>query len=289
MIAYSIYLRCNLLKARNRKKVKFWTLAAATLFLGAPKTHAQDANQGIQQAVQTELHANQSDHTRWLYYEDDRKPKDSVTQWVAQSPIGDLRRVLRRNAQPLSINQQKKEVEKFVHDSSAQARQRKAGARDDAQAEALLKLLPEAFEWSRTSDSNGQTTLHFKPKSSFNPPSREARVFSAMEGDVVVQDTQHRIVSLKGHLTRDVKFGGGLLATLRAGGTFDVERRQTGPASAAEWQITETHVHIDGHALLFKSIAEQEDDLKTQFRQLPDNVTPEQAEQQLFKAGDSTQ
>ena len=32
------------------------------------------------------------------------------------------------------------------------------------------------------------------------------------------------------------------------------------------WQITETHVHIGGHALLFKTIGEQEDEVKTEFR-----------------------
>jgi hypothetical protein len=255
------------------------------LLLSVTIAAAQDAKPIVQQAVQTELEANHNDHTRWLFYEEDRKPKDDLKQWVAQTAQGDLRRVLEKNGQKLSPEQQKKDVDSFLHDSSTQAKQRKAGAHDDAQAEELLKLLPDAFLWSRTKDEDGQTTLHFKPNSSFHPPDREARVFSAMEGDMVVHDSQHRIVSLKGHLMRDIKFGGGFLATLRAGGTFDVERRPTGPSSGTtEWQITETHVHIDGHALLFKSISEQEDDVKTQFRQLPGNATPEQAEKELFQA-----
>ena len=97
---------------------------------------------------------------------------------------------------------------------------------------------------------------------------------------MAVDAAQHRIVSLKGRLVRDVKFGGGLFATLKAGGTFDVERRQTG---AGVWQITETHVHIDGHALLFKSIAEQEDDMKSKFTQLPGEISLERAERELLK------
>ena len=77
-----------------------------------------------------------------------------------------------------------------------------------------------------------------------------------------------------------MKFGGGLFATLKAGGTFDVERRETGKAV---WQITETHVHIQGHALLFKSISEQEDDVKSKFKQLPDNLSLEAAEKDLLE------
>jgi hypothetical protein len=41
--------------------------------------------------------------------------------------------------------------------------------------------------------------------------------------------------------------------------------------------ITATHVHIRGHALIFKSISEQEDDEKSFFSRQPDNVSLEQA------------
>jgi hypothetical protein len=140
--------------------------------------------------------------------------------------------------------------------------------------------LPNAFLWTDAGEKNGNRILHFKPDAKFDPPNREAKVFAAMEGDMAVDRAEHRIVSLKGHLVRDVRFGGGLFATLKAGGTFDVERRQTG---GGIWQITETHVHIDGHALLFKSIAEQEDDVKSKFRQLSNDVSLEQAEEELLK------
>jgi hypothetical protein len=84
---------------------------------------------------------------------------------------------------------------------------------------------------------------------------------------------------LKGKLIRDVKIAGGFLGSLNAGGTFDVERRETGKQV---WQITETHVHIQGRALLFKNISEQEDDVKTDFKQLPDDVTMQKAEGELL-------
>jgi hypothetical protein len=107
----------------------------------------------------------------------------------------------------------------------------------------------------------------------------ESRVFAAMEGDMTVDAKQHRIVSLKGRLIHDVKILGGLLGGLDAGGTFDVERRQTG---MTVWQITETHVHIQGHVLIFKNISEEEDDVKTNFKQIPADVTLEQAENELL-------
>jgi hypothetical protein len=101
-----------------------------------------------------------------------------------------------------------------------------------------------------------------------------------MEGDMMVDNAQHRIVSLKGRLIHDVKFGFGVLGDLKAGGTFDVERRETGNAV---WQITETHVHIQGHALLFKNISQNEDDVLSRFQPLPGDISLHQAEIELLK------
>ena len=98
---------------------------------------------------------------------------------------------------------------------------------------------------------------------------------------MMVDKEQHRIASLKGKLIQDVKILGGLLGNLDAGGTFDVERRQTG---SNVWQITETHVHIQGHALIFHTISEQEDDVKTDFKPLPPDITIQQAKQDLLSA-----
>ena len=243
----------------------------------------QDAKQLVQLAVKTELAANQNDHSHWLYFEVDRKPNNSVTQWVAQTAHGDVHRVLERNTQKFPASEQQKKMDAFVKSSDEQAQQRKSGQHDDQQATELLKLLPDAFLWTDNGSRQGRTVLHFKPNPGFHAPDREARVFAAMEGDMAVDDAQHRIVSLKGRLIRDVKFGGGLFAELKAGGTFDVERHEIGKQI---WQITETHVHIQGHALLFKSISEQEDDEKSKFKPLPDTLSLQQAETSLLKTGD---
>jgi hypothetical protein len=242
---------------------------------------AQDAQQIASQAVRTELCADAADHTLWIYYDQDRKPDSSVKQWVAETRAGTLNRVLERDGQSLDEAAQQNGMNSFIGDSSAQAKQRKADRHDDGQATEMLSMLPTAFIWSTVSTQGGRTLLHFTPNTSFHPPTWESRVFAAMEGEMTVDDAQHRIVSLKGRLIHDVKFGGGFFGELKAGGTFDVERRETG---SGEWQITQTHVHIDGHALLFKSIAEDEDEEKSNFEQLPENTSFTEAEQRLLQA-----
>lgn len=57
---------------------------------------AQEPKQIVQEALNTELAAERSDHTCWIFHEADRKPKNSVVQWVAETPKGRVARVLPR-------------------------------------------------------------------------------------------------------------------------------------------------------------------------------------------------
>ncbi|MBV8438479.1 MAG: hypothetical protein JOY95_13300 [Silvibacterium sp.] len=235
---------------------------------------AEDTKQIVQQAVNTELAADRDDHSHWIFYEVDRKPNNSVVQWVAQTGKGDVVRVLIRNGRPIPVPQQRQSIEQFIHDSNAQAKQRRGSQHDDQEAAAMLKLLPVAFVWTVTNRNDQTTTLSFKPDPKFRPPNREARVFAAMEGEMTVGNAHHRIQELKGTLIHDVNFGFGLLGKLDQGGSFSVKRTEIGPGI---WDITATHIHIHGHALIFKSISEEEDDEKSSFNCEPDDVSLEQA------------
>jgi hypothetical protein len=239
----------------------------------------QDARQIVAQAVRAELAADAADHSLWLYYEVDRKPENGVVQWAAQTRMGEVDRVLQQDGRQLTLDEQRKKMQSFINDESAQAKQRKSGQHDDKQATEMLNLLPQAFIWTKVRQQGGTTYLHFRPDPNFRPPTWESRVFAAMEGEMAVDDAEHRIVSLRGKLISEVKFGWGLLGSLEPGGTFNVERRRVG---RDVWQITETHVHIQGRALLFKTISQNEDDVKSKFEELPSDTNLQAAEQKLM-------
>ena len=101
-----------------------------------------------------------------------------------------------------------------------------------------------------------------------------------MSGTLVVERAHHRIRTFKGTLQNDVTIGFGILARIKQGSTFDVECRQVAPGY---WENTETHVHIRGHAMFFKTIGEQEDEVKTEFTLVPPGTTLDQAVE-LLKA-----
>jgi hypothetical protein len=238
------------------------------------RVFAQTPQQIIQQAVDSERSADQNDHSNWIYLEEDDKPKEHVLQWVAGTQHGNVERVLERDDQQLSEAKQQELIAKFLNDPKAQNKQVTEAAHDNKQIDDLLKLLPVAFVWTVTGSNATTTSLHFDPNPAFHPPTREARVFSSMTGDLVVDNQQHRICKVKGHLMHDVTFGGGLLGRLKERSSFALEQQQVGPSY---WELTQIHVHLEGNALLFKSVSLQEDDKRSRFQAEPGNVDLPQA------------
>jgi len=231
----------------------------------------------VREASQTELAASKADHSRWQYKDVDRTPTGETVSIVVETDHGSVKKTIVRNGHALSsddLHAEDERINSFVNDPSQQARQRKDSEQDDKRAASMLRLLPDAFLWSIKKDNGDTVTLGYVPNPDFEPPDMESRVFAAMAGEIVVDKDQKRIQTIKGRLIHDVKFGWGLLGWMNAGGVFNVERRQLAPKV---WQITETHVHIDGKALLFKSIGEQEDEVKSDFKSVAGGTTLQQA------------
>jgi hypothetical protein len=260
------------------------------LLLSLSTAHAQAPQQIIQQAVDVERTADQNDHTNWIYLEESDKPKEHILQWVAATQQGGVERVLEKDERQLPEADQRELIQKYLHDTRAQKKQIDENNHDNKQIDDLLKLLPAAFIWTQTGASKTTTSLHFDPAPNFHPPTREARVFSSMTGDLVVDNQQHRICKIKGHLMHDVTFGGGLLGRLKERSSFALEQQQVGPSL---WELTAIHVHLEGNALLFKSVSLQQDDKRSRFQPEAANTTLEQAassvmsQANLFACSDS--
>ncbi|MEO6803576.1 MAG: hypothetical protein ABI197_10085, partial [Granulicella sp.] len=224
--------------------------------------HAQSPKEIVQQAVNTELAASRNDHSLWRYRQEEKVPVHTVSI-VVETSRGSISQKIEQNGRPLTADQtsaEMKRVQSFVRDSSQQQKQRRDGEHDAQSATKLLQMLPEAFIWKTAGETPELITLAYQPNPAFSPPDIEARVMGNMGGELVVDRAQHRIRTMRGKLVSDVNIGFGLLGKLRQGGTFDVERREIAPQL---WQITETHVHIDGRALLFKTIGQQQDEINT--------------------------
>jgi hypothetical protein len=81
-------------------------------------------------------------------------------------------------------------------------------------------------------------------------------------------------------LIQDVKFADGWLGHLDAGGEFHVRQSEVVPR---HWELTLLHVNMHGKVLFFKTIAEQQEEIRTNFQLVPDNMTLAEAAEQLQK------
>jgi hypothetical protein len=268
----------------SRRKASAWSVLGFLLGLlplcaGAQSlSPANQAGKKIVQAVITnEIAANQNDHTKWMYRDNYKSPAKTVVKLVVETSDGTVSKQLRLDGKPLDAQQQQQDqaaMLRVVHDPSVRAQQRKNSAHDDQQALALMKMLPEGFLWTETGESGGKIQLSFKPNPAFDPPTYASRVFAAMAGTMSVDKQQMRLEDLSGKLIRPVEFGWGLFGKIQPGGTFHIVRSQVAPR---EWEITQTHVHIQGHILFFKSISQQEDEITSGYVLTPNGLTLQQA------------
>jgi len=93
--------------------------------------------------------------------------------------------------------------------------------------------------------------LSFEPNPAFHPSRCERQVFHYSESSIWLDPVHMRVVRVAGHLTSEVKFGGGILGLLARGGTFLVEQQEV---RSGCWKLTDLEVNMKGKALFFKTI-----------------------------------
>jgi hypothetical protein len=164
---------------------------------------------------------------------------------------------------------------KNLLDSPRQLKRQKQVQLDDArEATALLKLIPDAFVFEQESRESERMTLKFFPNPKFSPSGSSEKVFYHMEGILVLDTKQKRLVEISGRLMSEVKFGGGLLGHLDKGGTFFVKQQEISPQS---WALTLMDVQMNGKALFFKAISVRTKEVDSDFRPVPGTATIQQA------------
>lgn len=243
---------------------------------------AQTAEEIVHKVVGNELWYDQHDHSRWMYRDDYKSPARNQVKLEIQTAAGNLSEIIRdfgHRPPPQEHQADLARMNRIVNDPGFRAQLRKNEQHDGQQATSLLKMLPDAFVWKIEGRENGQIRLSYYPNPNFSPPTMASRVLAAMSGTMTVDEEQMRLEDLRGRLTQAVEFGWGLFGRINAGGTFEVLRSQVAPH---EWQITETHVHISGHALFFKTIGDQEDEVTSDYHPTPDGVDLKKAQEMML-------
>lgn len=250
--------------------------SASTQTANLPKSQV-DAGQLAREVFQNEIQADSHDPSLWCYRESNEEHAEKKLFAVCQTKEGEIDRLLELNGQQLNPKQRQAEdqrIRRMLDDPDQMQQRRKKQQEDSRQVQNLMKMFPDAFFFQYGGRQGSLIKLSFSPNPDFHPSGRPAQVFHHMEGELLLDAEQLRLAEINGQLTSEVKFGWGLLGHLDKGGTFRVEQRNLG---AGHWEMTLLDVEMNGKALFFKTIAVREKQVYTDFRQEPDDVSPQQA------------
>jgi hypothetical protein len=255
-------------------------LCATSLYAQEPQSPG-DPQELVRAVVANELQALRGDASRWRFVSQAQQAGSDQTKEVIETNVGALTRLVAERGEPLTPEQQRNQdqrLEQFIRNPSELKRQKQEQERDKQRVQKLLAMLPEGFLYQYNWSEGENPGLSFRPNPGFHPPSRDAEVFHAMEGDMIVDGHAKRFRKLRGRLVRDVVFGWGILGQLHRGGVFEVHQDEV---AIGHWELTLLAVHITGKALFFKTIRQQQHEERTKFQEAPPNLTPTQAMEML--------
>jgi len=244
----------------------------------APPTALKlSANDLVRAVVTNEMKAQDASRDRWMYRQDREETGKKTTKEIVQTSEGTLERTLAVDGRRLNITEQQNEanrIENLANNRAEQRRREDVKRKDAEQCRAFFKMIPDALIFSYAGREGDLVKLSYQPNPNFQPPSRGARVFNAMAGEIWVHETQQRLVRMSGQLVANVKFAGGLLGHLEKGGHFEVVQRELSPG---QWDLVSMEIDMKGKALLFKTIAVQQKEYRSDFRLVPVNLSFAQA------------
>lgn len=248
----------------------------------------------VRRAVENELKANDGS-ARFMFRARKETPHGSQTRLYVQTRDAMAGLLIAVNDQPLTAAQREAEEAHLKHLASNpdELRRKQKQEKDDAdRVNRIVRAMPNAFvydydgtEAEKAGAGNELVRLKFKPNPKYSPPSRVELVLTGMQGHVLIDATRYRIAEIDGMLYKEVSFGWGFLGHLDQGGHFHVEQGAVGDGS---WEITRMSLNFTGKILIFKSMVIRSEEVYSDFRRVPSDLTFEQGAALLEKQESST-
>ena len=237
----------------------------------------------VREVVYNELHDHER-HGWWRYWVEKHASRETLLEEQVETSDGPITRVKLLNGHPLDAKGQQQEearLQTLLNSPSEQASHKQAYMDDEKRIGRIVALLPEAFLYEDAGEENGLRHLRFRPNPSYPPHSIEARIFHAMSGDLWVDARMKRMARLKGQLEENVDFGYGILGRLYKGGWFELQRTQV---STTDWKTDRLEVHMNGRAMLFKTIERETSEVRGGFVAVPAGMNLAQGMHMLNEA-----
>ena len=261
-------------------------IAVLAMFSVAPAFSAQQASESpielVRRTVQREITAS-NDDAKVMFMDGKETPHGSQTKLMVETREGMAGMVIANNDKPLTPEQQKAEeahMAGLMSNSEQLTRKQKSEKEDAERIKRIMKAMPDAFLYEPDGSEIGNqevgsvasslVRLKFRPNPKYNPPTRVEQVLTGMQGYILIDPDKCRIAKIDGTLSKDVGFGWGFLGHLDKGGRFMVEQAEV---FKERWEITRMSLSFTGRILLFKGLNIKSDEVFSNFRPAPSDLS----------------
>jgi hypothetical protein len=236
----------------------------------------------VRQTVQNEVAASKG-NTKVMFMDRKETPHGSQSKLMVETRDGMAGMVVAINDKPLTPEQHQAEearLTEMVANPEHLMRKQRSEKEDAERITRIVKALPDAFIYESDGTEVGNqeigragaelVRLKFRPNPKYSPPSHVEQVLTAMQGYILIDADQHRIARIDGSLSKEVSFGWGILGHLDRGGHFLVEQAEV---IKGDWEITHMSLSFTGKELLFKGLNIKSDEVFSNFRPAPPNLS----------------
>ena len=215
----------------------------------------------VVEAVNNELVALHHPNSSLRYRMQILDERRDMTRDVIESQDGSVARMILRDGQPLTAEEDKDERQR-LNDMIAHPSEFAKHIKDDDKgrkiADELLRLMPDAMTYTYTpgqpqipGPAAPQIVLDYAPNPQFKPPSIMAEALTGLKGRAWIDTKTKHVVRMEGTVFRPVNLGWGVVAHIYPGGKLLLEQADAGNG---RWVFTHFTEDISVRALLVKTV-----------------------------------
>jgi hypothetical protein len=243
---------------------------------------SQTAKELIGDTCHNELQRHEG-KTLWSYIAERHSNNHVFREQVIETVDAPVRHLLAVDGAPPTPAQMKEENDRqqeLLNNASRRHALQKQQDEDDEKMQELLRIIPEAFVFEDQGPEGQSEKIAFHPNPEFKPKTYEQRVLHALDGTVLVDLHDKRMVRLSGSLQTRVEFGYGLIGHVEQGGTTDITRVHLSPGV---WKTSAEKINMDGRFVILKTINKHQDESRTAFEPVAPDTTFAQALNEIGK------
>jgi hypothetical protein len=268
------------------------TLAAAVGSSSRQPPASSSLRELVRQTAENEIRPSNGG-MKLMFKDHKETARGSQVNLMVETSEGTAGLLIESDGKPLTAEQRQAEEARLgalAHNPAELKKEQKAERDDTERTIRIMKALPDAFLYEADGREIGSpgmgvpgdelVRLSFRSNPNYNPPSRTEQVLTGMRGYVLIDARQKRIAKIDGILFKDVTFGWGIFGRLDKGGRFVV---QQGVVADQHWDITRMNISFTGKELLLKKLAIKSNEVFSDFRTAPPNLTFAQGVELLKK------